>query len=431
MVKKNSFVKLLKRLANLPLAIGILFTIGNLIAIGTIIEQNQSISFYKENYTETKPVLGFISWKLILFLNLNEIYTSYFFIFLLLLLGSSLLACSFTTQLPALKKFRLWNFLKYPEQFKKFTSKSTQTLKTANNIIFTLYKEDYHIFRQGKKNYAYSGLLGRVAPIVVHFSILLLLLGSTLGSFNGYEAQEIIPRGEIFHIQNLIKSGDLSYVSQNLSWRINDFWITYTKDLKTNQFYSDLSLIDNFGSEIKRKTIFVNEPFVYKGITLYQTDWDILGLKIKINNKLTVQIPLKKINKNGKNFWLGKIVLEEDSKVFTILLNDLKGNLFVYDDKGLLVKECSVGDNLALSTSNTIKFYDIITTTGLQIKIDPGIKVVYTAFFFLMVSAYTSYISYSKVWGIENSAQFIIGGNSNRAVLYFQQEFKKLLQKSK
>ena len=97
----------------------------------------------------------------------------------------------------------------------------------------------------------------------------------------------------------------------------------------------------------------------------------------------------------------------------------------------MLVKECSVGDNLALSTSNTIKFYDIITTTGLQIKIDPGIKVVYTAFFFLMVSAYTSYISYSKVWGIENSAQFIIGGNSNRAVLYFQQEFKKLLQKSK
>lgn len=431
MVKKNFFVRLLKKLANLPLAIGILFTIGNLIAVGTIIEQNQSISFYKENYTEANPVLGFISWKLILLLNLNEIYTSYFFIFLLLLLGSSLLACSFTTQLPALKKFRLWNFLKYPEQFKKFTSKSTQTLKTANNIIFTLYKEDYHIFRQGKKNYAYSGLLGRVAPIVVHFSILLLLLGSTLGSFNGYEAQEIIPRGEIFHIQNLIKSGDLSYVSQNLSWRINDFWITYTKDLKTNQFYSDLSLIDNFGSEIKRKTIFVNEPFVYKGITLYQTDWDILGLKIKINNKLTVQIPLKKINKNGKNFWLGKIVLEEDSKVFTILLNDLKGNLFVYDDKGLLVKECSVGDNLALSTSNTIKFYDIITTTGLQIKIDPGIKVVYTAFFFLMVSAYTSYISYSKVWGIENSAQFIIGGNSNRAVLYFQQEFKKLLQKSK
>ena len=105
-----------------------------------------------------------------------------------------------------------------------------------------------------------------------------------------------------FHIQNLIKSGDLSYVSQNLSWRINDFWITYTKDLKTNQFYSDLSLIDNFGSEIKRKTIFVNEPFVYKGITLYQTDWDILGLKIKINNKLTVQIPLKRLIKMGKIF---------------------------------------------------------------------------------------------------------------------------------
>ena len=91
MVKKNFFVRLLKKLANLPLAIGILFTIGNLIAVGTIIEQNQSISFYKENYTEANPVLGFISWKLILLLNLNEIYTSYFFIFLLLIPGSILI----------------------------------------------------------------------------------------------------------------------------------------------------------------------------------------------------------------------------------------------------------------------------------------------------------------------------------------------------
>ena len=66
------------------------------------------------------------------------------------------------------------------------------------------------------------------------------LVGSTLGSFAGYTAQEIVPRGEIFHIQNLTKSGDISYIPQKLSCRINNFWITYTKTLKTDQFYSDL-----------------------------------------------------------------------------------------------------------------------------------------------------------------------------------------------
>ena len=70
------------------------------------------------------------------------------------------------------------------------------------------------------------------------------LIGSTLGSFGGYIAQELIPRGEISHIQNITKFGDLSYLPQNVSCRINDFWITYTKELKTEQFYSDLSLLD-------------------------------------------------------------------------------------------------------------------------------------------------------------------------------------------
>ena len=145
-----------------------------------------------------------------------------------------------------------------------------------------------------------------------------------------------MPRGEIFHAQNLIKFGNLSNIPQNISWRVNDFWITYTKEFKTNQFYSDLSLVDNSGKELKRKTIFVNEPFVYKGLTLYQTDWDIVGLKFK-RNDLTTQLSLKKITKPGQKFWFGSIS-SSTNKPFSILLNDLRGNIYVYNGKGTLIK---------------------------------------------------------------------------------------------
>ena len=64
------------------------------------------------------------------------------------------------------------------------------------------------------------------------------------------------------------------------------------------------------GFELKRKTIFVNEPFIYKDITLYQTDWDILGVKVKIDDNLLAQVPLKKVNTNGRNFWIGTIPVE-------------------------------------------------------------------------------------------------------------------------
>ena len=205
--------KILKKLANLQLAIGLLITIGFMIALGTIIEQDQSLNFYKENYSETNPLFGFLSWKVITFLSLDRLYTAWWFVIVLLLFGSSLLACTFTTQLPSVKTFKLWKFITQSSQYKNLKVNDDIKLGVFNTIAFNCNDNRYHFFRQHKKGYAYSGLLGRVAPIVVHASIIILLLGSTLGAFSGYTAQEIVPRGEIFHIQNLTKFGNVSLYS--------------------------------------------------------------------------------------------------------------------------------------------------------------------------------------------------------------------------
>ena len=76
---------LLKNLANLQLAIALLLVIGVVIAVGTIIEQDQSLTFYKENYSELKPLFGFLTWKVITFLSLDRIYTAWWFLLLLFL----------------------------------------------------------------------------------------------------------------------------------------------------------------------------------------------------------------------------------------------------------------------------------------------------------------------------------------------------------
>jgi len=333
-------------------------------------------------------------------------------------------------QLPVLRRLRRWKF--YSNVKKANGIGNNLPLNTTNNLTFQLHMSRYNIFRQGKKNYAYSGLLGRIGPIIVHASIILLLIGSTIGAFGGYIAQEIVPRGEFFHIQNLIKFGSLSNIPQNFSWRVNDFWVTYTKEFKTNQFYSDLSLIDNYGNELKRKTIFVNEPFVYKGLTLYQTDWDIVGLKFMRNDK-TIQLPLKKITKNGQKFWFGSIKVDTSSttsQTFSILVNDLRGNIYVYNSSGILVQECLLGQTFSLLDNEKIVFSDFLTSTGLQVKADPGIRTVYFSFFLLMISTYASFISYSQIWGTETDSSFTLAGTSNRAVLFFQTEFRKILNKT-
>jgi len=228
--------------------------------------------------------------------------------------------------------------------------------------------------------------------------------------------------------------GNISYIPQSFSWRVNDFWITYTNEFKTNQFYSDLSLLDNRGFEIRRKTIFVNEPFIYNGITLYQTDWDVLGLKIKINADQTIQVPVKKINTNGRKVWIGSIPIILDTGIKTnyiILINDLFGNFFLYNNEGELVQESVIGQPIRINSQTSVTFSEFITTTGLQIKTDSGIPLVYFSFFLLMVSVYISFISYSQIWQVEVLTNLVVGGKSNRAVLYFQEELKRLVQKSK
>ena len=430
-IKNLSPKSILRRLANLKFAISMLLFIGFLIAIGTFIEQDQSMVFYQMNYPESQPIFGFVDWRFIFFLGLNKIYTSYWFAFILFVFASSLIACTFTTQLPLLKKFKLWQFRKSSKQFKQLNSINVQDT-SSNNLAFKVHKRDYHLFRQNKKTYAYSGLLGRIGPIFVHFSILFLIIGSTWSAFNGYTAQQIIPRGEIFHIQNLLKSGNISYIPQSFSWRVNDFWITYTNEFKTNQFYSDLSILDNRGFEIKRKTIFVNEPFIYKGITLYQTDWDILGLKIKINNDQIIQVPVKKIDTNGRKVWVGSIPITSNTGLkinYILLINNLVGNLFLYDNNGKLVQESVIGQPIQINSQTSVTYSDFITTTGLQIKTDSGIPLVYFSFLLLMVSVYISFISYSQIWQVEDLTNLIVGGKSNRAVLYFQEELKRLSQK--
>lgn len=421
----------LKKLANLQLAIGLLLTIGIVVAIGTIIEQDQTVSFYQQNYPASRPIFGFVTWKLLLFFNFDHVYTSYWFLFLLFLFALSLLSCTLSVQLPVLRRLRRWKF--YTNTNKTSGIRSIVPLNIINSIAYELHVKNYNVFRQGKKLYAYSGLMGRFGPIVVHASIICLLFGSTVGSFSSYTAQEIVPRGECFHIQNLVNSGKLSNISQNVSWRVNDFWITYTEEFKTNQFYSDLSLIDNFGNEIKRKTIFVNEPFIYKGLTLYQTDWDLVGLKVSLNDTNPVQIPLKKVTKGSQKFWFGVVrinSLDSLSKSFSILINDLRGIIYIYNSEGILIKECKIGQSIYLTNSDVVKISNFLTSTGLQIKLDPGLGIVYFSFFLLMLSTYVSFLSYSQIWGAETISNVKLVGTSNRAMLFFQAEYRKLVNRA-
>ena len=105
-MKQNVF----KSIADLRFAIFILLMIASLSIIGTVIEQDQSVETYKLNYPLTNRVFGFLSWDIILRFGFDHIYTTWWFISLILLFALSLLTCTILQQFPSLKIARRCQF---------------------------------------------------------------------------------------------------------------------------------------------------------------------------------------------------------------------------------------------------------------------------------------------------------------------------------
>lgn len=418
--------KIFRLLADLRFSIFILLLISVCSIIGTIIEQDQSIEIYKLNYPLTNPVFGFLSWDRILKLGLDHVYKTWWFLGLIFLFGCSLTLCSFLQQLPSLKIARRSQFFRTTNAFSRLKLSTILNNFSFSKVLARIKNQQYSIFQQKNMVYCYKGLIGRIAPIIVHFSMILILLGTIIGSLFGFKAQEIVPKTENFHIQNILTSGPSTIIPKT-SARINDFWITYTKTKTISQFYSDISILNSQGKENIRKTIYVNYPLIYKGIYYYQTDWNLLGLRFQSQNQQIIEYPLLNIFGNQNKVWLTWISNNEIlNDGIIIIIDNLEGYCSIYNSTGNFLGNLELNETINFKQPLTL--LEIISSTGLQIKTDPGIPMIYSGFFFLMISTLISYITYSQIWMIKKNQQIFIGGTTNRAIFEFELEFFKVVK---
>ncbi len=418
--------KIFRLVADLRFSIFILLFISFFSITGTIIEQDQSIETYKINYPLTNPVFGFLTWDLILKFGLDHVYQTWWFFILIFLFGLSLISCTFLQQLPSLKIARRCQFFRTTGQFYRLKISTILNNFSFNKILSRIKEKEYSVFQQKNIIYCYKGLIGRIAPILVHFSMILVLLGTIIGSLFGFKAQEIIPKTENFHIQNILNNGQLTVIPNN-SARINDFWITYTKNRTVSQFYSDISVLSNQGNEIKRKTVAVNYPLIYNGIYYYQTDWNLIGLRFENLAHEIIEYPLVNLLNDKNKIWLTWIATNNSlNEGIIAIIDNLEGYCSIYNETGKFLGNIELNESSKVNSS--LIFSEIISSTGLQIKTDPGIPVIYTGFFFLMLSTLISYITYSQIWIVHKNQKLFIGGTTNRALFDFELEFFKFIK---
>ena len=412
-----------RTLADLRFAIFILLLISFCSILGTLIEQDQPIEIYKTNYPLSRPIFGFLSWDRILQFGFDHVYRTWWFLTLIFFFGLSLTLCSFLQQVPSLKIARRCQFFRTTDQFYRLKFSTLVNFIDFNTLVGRVRQKKYSMFQQKNLAYCYKGLVGRIAPIIVHFSMILVLFGIMFGALCGFTAQETIPISESFHIQNILSSGRLTRVP-NINTRINSFWLTYTKQKTVSQFYSNLSVLDKTGTEVTQRTISVNYPLIYKNVYYYQTDWNLIGLRFYDSQDDPIEYPLVPVSAKQNKIWLTWISKDTLLKPgVLIIVDNLEGYGSIYDEKGHFLGNIEINEKMYFF--RFIALSQIIGSTGLQIKIDPGLPIIYLGFFFLMISTFISYVTYSQVWIVQKKGQTFVGGTTNRAIFEFELEFFK------
>ncbi|MEL7521796.1 MAG: cytochrome c biogenesis protein ResB, partial [Cyanobacteria bacterium J06553_1] len=216
-------------------------------------------------------------------------------------------------------------------------------------------------------------------------------------------------------------------VPKDWSVKVNRFWIDYSPEGRIDQFYSDLSVLDEAGAEVKRKTIHVNEPLRYKNVTLYQADWSVGAVRARVNNSPTFNLPMAPLQTDGGKVWGTWVPTKPDmSEGVSLIAQDLQGTLLVYGMDGQLVSTVREGGSTEVN-GITLFVDELVGSTGLQIKADPGIPVVYLGFGLLMIGVMMSYVSHSQIWALQTDGKLYVGGRTNRAQVSFERELLAVL----
>ncbi len=415
---------LIFKISNLSFAISLIIFIAISSGIGTFIPQGSNKNFYIDFFDDA-PIFGFLNGEKVLILQLDHVYTSFWFLFALILLCISLAACSFRRQIPSLKSSLKWIEYKSEKKFSKLQLTSSYQI---NDDLDHILKADLLLKKRGWKTYKFKshisarrGLIGKIGPLVVHIGLIVLLIGSAYGSFTSQSKEQYLLPGESLDLIN-------ESTNSKANIRLINFSIERESDGIPKQFISKL----DFSSEDLKlneiKTAKVNHPIRFKGLTIYQADWAISNVVLEIDNIL-YQLQLKEIPEIGNQVWGVLVELGSESKKnFLLTIDNENGPLKITNIENFSENLLFINEDPLYINSSKLSLKKIIPSSGLIIKNDPSVPFIYFSFILIIFGTIISLIPTNQLWILVNkeSQRLFIGGLSNKNLVGFKKEFFKL-----
>jgi cytochrome c biogenesis protein len=263
-------------LCSLPRAMFLIALLGASCFVGMFFDQTKT---YEEHAAEWAQQ----AWKLKLFtfLEMNDVFGSWWFVLIIVYLLVSIISCS-------VERFpKIWKDALNPkkdlsdEQLRgirfAYRGKTVDRAK-AVGLFKRIFPRADVIEREGT-TYLFSEAhrFARFGVYIIHLGLVTIFVGGTLVNLTKVDGLMMVPEGYKENTVRVYGPGRLpTLLELHFSVRCDDFRLKTFVDGAPMEFESDLSVWDPASpvNPVVRKKIQVNDPLVYKGYTFYQASYN-------------------------------------------------------------------------------------------------------------------------------------------------------------
>ncbi|MBP2639604.1 MAG: Cytochrome c biosis protein ResB [Firmicutes bacterium] len=365
------------------LAVIILFSIA-----GTIIPQERTLS-------TAGPIFRFFYYTL----NLGDIYHSWWFSFLLFSLCLNIAVCSFS-RLPALFKSTFFT----PPWLPSIAWQQEHRLNASPDEAMGLLSQtlDQAGFRVWDVTpYRICARKGQLAPwgtFLVHLSVLFIALGAFYGSITGFRYTIQMAPGDSI----VIGAGEHSGAGRPFTLTLQSFTIEHYSNGQISDWISTLEIVQNEKKEALQ-AVKVNHPLSYQGISFYQSSYASLYPMEQRSAGRTVQAvrlqekePYIVDEQQGIAVVPIKYLPDFDAQnpMVSRSANPVNPHVIYLAYAGgrpLGMNAIAIGKPLLLPGSSAeVIFHSVLESSGLEVKYDPGLPLVFAGFALMSLAFFAS-----------------------------------------
>jgi cytochrome c biogenesis protein len=299
-----------------------------------------------------------------------------------------------------------------------------------------LGRRHYHVVaeRQDGVTYLFAerNRLARLATLVTHASLVLLVLGFLWSGWGGWRERAVaLGPGQVYDVGH----------GQSFAVRSDGLEIERYPNGQPSDYRAHLAVLEK-GTEVMHKTVRVNDPLTYHGVSFYLYSYGPAG-RVRATDAQGKPVPLKV--EAGQGGTSGEVTLnfagEGDGQEIVVPSLDFTMRLvFYYQGPSLFVQATRSGEAKpfgagSIRGGDSLKVGDVTFDFTLdryivlQVVHDPGFRLVILAGFLVMGGlVFSFYFPHKRLWARVTANELWLAGRTEQDAVGFEKEFAGLVK---